>query len=108
LGDENQKDEISGTCSTCGEDPHKVCWWGNLRARGHLNDVGLDGRIILKEILMEICWGVWTGFIWLRLGTSDGLLLKRVTNFKCSIKCGDSLDSLRNCQLLKQDSVSCS
>jgi hypothetical protein len=28
-------------------------WWGNLRERGHLKDRGLDGRIILKDILRK-------------------------------------------------------
>ena len=23
-------------------------WWGNLRERGHLEDPGIDGRIILR------------------------------------------------------------
>jgi len=26
-------------------------WWGNLRERGHLEDLGVDGRKILKWIL---------------------------------------------------------
>jgi len=28
-----------------------VFWWGNLRERGHLEDPGVDGRIILNWIL---------------------------------------------------------
>jgi hypothetical protein len=24
--------------------------------------------------LREICWGVWSGFDWLRIGTGDGML----------------------------------
>jgi hypothetical protein len=24
------------------------CWWGSLRERGHWEDQGLDGRIILR------------------------------------------------------------
>jgi hypothetical protein len=27
------------------------CWWGNLRERDHLEDLGVDGRIILRWIL---------------------------------------------------------
>jgi hypothetical protein len=27
---------------------YTVYWWGKLRERNHLQDLGLDGRIILK------------------------------------------------------------
>jgi hypothetical protein len=46
-------------------------WWGNLRKRDYLLDLGVEGRIILKCIFM---WdGKWTGLTWLRLGTGGGL-----------------------------------
>jgi hypothetical protein len=49
-------------------------WWGNLRERSHLEDPGIDSRIILKWILRK--WDVvtWTGCIWIRIGTSGGHL----------------------------------
>ena len=28
-------------------------WWGNLRQRDHLEDVGIDGRIILRWIFRK-------------------------------------------------------
>jgi hypothetical protein len=28
-------------------------WWGNVMERGHLEDIGLGGRIILKRIFMR-------------------------------------------------------
>jgi hypothetical protein len=31
-------------------------WWGNLRERDHLEDAGVDGRIILRWILRK--WDV--------------------------------------------------
>ena len=32
------------------EEVHTVIWWRNLRERDHLEDLGVDGRIILKWI----------------------------------------------------------
>jgi hypothetical protein len=32
---------------------HAGVWWGNLRKRDHLKDLGVDGRIILKWILKK-------------------------------------------------------
>jgi hypothetical protein len=44
------------------------CWWGNLRERNHLDDPGINGRIILRWIFRR--WDVvaWTGSNWLRVG----------------------------------------
>jgi hypothetical protein len=38
-----------------------VFWWGNLRERDHLEDPGIDGRIILKWIFRK--WGGGMDFI---------------------------------------------
>jgi len=38
---------ISGT-----RDKHVEFWWGNLRERVCLEDLGVDGRIILNYILI--------------------------------------------------------
>jgi len=46
----------------------------NLKGKDHFGDRGADGRIILKFILKKQHMGVWTGFIWLRIATSGGLL----------------------------------
>jgi len=35
----------------------------------HVEDLGVDGRIILKGILKTWNLGVWIGFVWLRVGT---------------------------------------
>jgi hypothetical protein len=49
-------------------------WWGILKVRGHLEDVGIDGRIIFKLILKKWVGRNWTVFIWLIIGTSSGFL----------------------------------
>jgi hypothetical protein len=47
---------------------------GNLNGRDHLGDLGVDGKIVfmssLKKWYMRLC----TGFIWLGIRTSDGML----------------------------------
>jgi hypothetical protein len=47
---------------------------GKPEGRDHSEDPGVDRRIILEWILGKQSWKVWTGFIWLRIGISDGLL----------------------------------
>jgi hypothetical protein len=42
--------------------------------RGQLEDISIDGRIISEEILRKEDGEFWTGFIWLRIGTSGELL----------------------------------
>jgi hypothetical protein len=37
-------------------------------------DLGVNGRIILEWILRKYGGKMWIGCIWLRRGTSDGLL----------------------------------
>jgi len=44
-------------------------WWGNMRERDHLEDPGIEGRIILRWIFRKWCVRAWTGSIWLRIGT---------------------------------------
>jgi hypothetical protein len=48
---------------------HTGFWWGNLRERDHSEDPGVDGRIILRWIFWKLDVSVWTGLVWLRLGT---------------------------------------
>jgi hypothetical protein len=50
LGDQFKK-EMGGACSTCGRREVRTgFWWEDLRARDHLEDIGVGGRIILKGV----------------------------------------------------------
>jgi hypothetical protein len=44
-----------------------------LKGRYRWKDLGLHGMIILKRILKKQGGRVWTGFVYLRIGTSGGL-----------------------------------
>jgi hypothetical protein len=49
-------------------------WLENLKGGDHSEELGIDGKIILEWILEKQSGKVWTGCIWLRIGTSVGLL----------------------------------
>jgi len=49
-------------------------WRGNIREGDHLEDPGVDRRIILRWIFRKWDVGAWTGSSWLRIGTSGGHL----------------------------------
>jgi len=49
-------------------------WCGNVRERDHLEDPGVDGRIILIGIFRKWDVGAWTGWSWLRIRTGGGHL----------------------------------
>jgi hypothetical protein len=48
----------------------------------------------IKMDIREWYWGAWVGSVWLRIGTSGGLL-----------ECGYFLDQLRTRQLLRKNST---
>jgi hypothetical protein len=53
---------------------HVGYWWDIQKERDHWEDQDVDAWTILKWIL-ERCDGIeWIGWIWLRFGTSGGLL----------------------------------
>ena len=43
-----------------------------LKEKGYWEDEGIDGRIRLKFILKRQCGWVFTGIVWLRIGTNSG------------------------------------
>jgi hypothetical protein len=47
---------------------------GNLGERDHLEVLGIDERKILTSIIRKLGVGVWTGLIWLEIGTGGDLL----------------------------------
>ena len=52
---------------------HAEFWWGNLRERDHLEDQGIDGRLILKWIFRKWDLGGRGGMDWVILSQNkDG------------------------------------
>jgi hypothetical protein len=47
---------------------------GKSEGKNRLGDPGIDGRIVLGWIFRKWDMGVWTGLIWLRIGTGGGHL----------------------------------
>jgi len=50
-GDKTEKKEIGVACSTYGDRRDTGLWWGKFMEWEHVEDAGVDGRIILIWIL---------------------------------------------------------
>jgi hypothetical protein len=38
-------------------------WWEDINEGHHLEDLGIDGKILLKRFLKKMDGKLWTGFI---------------------------------------------
>ena len=47
---------------------------GKPEGKRHMEELGVDGGMMLQCMLKKSSGKVWTGLIWLRIGTSGGLL----------------------------------
>jgi hypothetical protein len=66
---------MSGACSTHGRDEKCIQnLVGKPEGKNSSKDLGVDGSTILEWILGKQGGKLWTGFIWLRIGTSVVLL----------------------------------
>jgi hypothetical protein len=54
-GDKIEKNDMDVACSAYGGEErwYTGFWWGNLKERGHLEDPGVDGRLILRWIFRK-------------------------------------------------------
>jgi hypothetical protein len=67
-GDQIDNNEMGGACSAYGGEGRCIqVLVGNLRERDHLENPGIEGKIILRRIF-------WTGSSWLKIGADGGLL----------------------------------
>ena len=80
-------------------------WCGNLMLRYHLEDLGVDGRMMLKWILKDSVGRVWVVFLWDRIGT--GGTCEGSNEPSGSIKCREPSASLEDffCMELLSESV---
>ena len=53
---------------------HAGFWLGDLRERDHMEDLGADGRTVLKWIFKKGDRETWSGLITLRAGSGSGRL----------------------------------
>ena len=96
LGDKMKKNEMGDACSRYGRRERCIEGFGEetLGERYHLENLGIDGRILLKWILKSVAGKILTGFIWFRRRT-------------VSIKRVESDDYLKTSSLIRNDHEVC-
>jgi hypothetical protein len=48
-------------------------WWEGSKERDDMEDLGVDGRVESKCILVILVGRVWSGFALVRIGTDGGV-----------------------------------
>jgi len=76
---------------------HKGFWCGDLRIRGHLEDLGVEGKIILKWVFKKWDGETWTGLSWLGIRTVTAGDCKYGSEPSGYMKYRESIEQLRNC-----------
>ena len=71
---------------------HAEFLWGNLKEQENLEDLSVEGRLVLKQILKKIRGRPCALLIWLGTGASSMLMVNVVNEPSCSIKCRQFLD----------------
>jgi hypothetical protein len=56
--------ETGGAYSTYGGEKCTLFWWGDVRKRDNLEELGVDGSVISKWIFKKVGWG---GMEWIAL-----------------------------------------
>jgi hypothetical protein len=71
---------------------HTIFLLEYLNGRDHLEDLGVDRKTTLERILGKYGGKVWTGCIWLMIGTTGGGSSEYSNEPLGCIKCGEFLD----------------
>jgi hypothetical protein len=66
-------------------------WGGNMKERDHLDDLAIEGSVILKWILKKLVYRLWTGCMW-PICTRVAGCCADCNEPSGSIKCGELLD----------------
>jgi hypothetical protein len=56
---------------------HNWLWWGDLREKVHLEDLGVNGRMMVKWIFKKRDGKAWNGLIWPKIGAGGRRLWKQ-------------------------------